>query len=166
MKLRICAIGFIVMQGCMAIHSPVPEKRSGVSMDELFEKAHKGLRPQAKRVIGPKVVEIWASYCEACEATATKLEALYKRFGQCAQFMGLYVDEDAQKPLQFARKFNLSYPIGPDPDHLFSRILFLEQLPTIYFFDRKNELVFVQNGNDHSLSQKLEGLLRDCDLDS
>lgn len=174
MRAAILAIVFVLLPGCVTLHSPNPEPVSRSSMESLFEKAKKGLQPQPNQVHGLKIVEIWASYCEACEATALELELLYQHFGQCVQFMSLYVDEDSKKPLQFAQKLKLSYPIGPDPDLVFSKTLFLEVLPTIFVFNAKNELIFTQSGNDRGFSQKLADFITDsaksdsaiCDLRS
>ena len=62
------------------------------------------------------VINFWASWCQPCEQEAPALEQawqVYKSGGQVV-FLGVdYVDTEPQA-LAFMKKFDVSYPNGPD----------------------------------------------------
>jgi thiol-disulfide isomerase/thioredoxin len=58
----------------------------------------------------PLLVDFWATWCGPCRAEAPALAAIYERFGETIQIIGVSLDYTPGMALQYAREAGLNYP--------------------------------------------------------
>ncbi|PWH20201.1 MAG: hypothetical protein DDG59_00915 [Anaerolineae bacterium] len=101
------------------------------------------------------VINFWASWCKPCEQEAADLEAAW-RFYQArgdVTFLGIdYVDTEPEA-LAYLKKFEITYPNGPDLGTRISQAFRIRGVPETYIVDQQGVLQFVQIGPFRSLSQ-------------
>ncbi len=110
------------------------EGRSEVSLSELRGKV--------------VVINFWASWCKPCEQEAAELEATwrYYRDGGEVVFLGVdYVDTEPEAR-QYLKRFDITYPNGPDLGTRISQLFRIKGVPETYFIDRQGVLQYVQIG--------------------
>jgi cytochrome c biogenesis protein CcmG/thiol:disulfide interchange protein DsbE len=95
------------------------------------------------------VVNFWASWCVTCADEAPDMEAAWRYYkpGGNVVFLGVdYTDVDS-KALDFLRKFDISYPNGPDLGTritpIFNRNI---AMPETYIIDQKGILRYKKIG--------------------
>jgi len=101
------------------------------------------------------VVNFWASWCKPCEEEAAEMESAWRSYEQTGQvvFIGAdYVDTEPEA-LGYLKKFNISYPNGPDLGTRISQMFRIKGVPETYFIDQDGKLVYIQIGPFSSESQ-------------
>jgi cytochrome c biogenesis protein CcmG, thiol:disulfide interchange protein DsbE len=94
------------------------------------------------------VINFWASWCKPCEQEAADLEASWKSYdpsGQVVFFGADYVDTEPEAR-GYLKKFNISYPNGPDLGTRISQMFRISGVPETYFIDQTGKLVYAQIG--------------------
>jgi cytochrome c biogenesis protein CcmG/thiol:disulfide interchange protein DsbE len=102
------------------------------------------------------VVNFWASWCVTCADEAPDLEAAWRYYKSSDQvvFLGVdYTDVDS-KALDFLRKFDITYPNGPDLGTritpIFNRNI---AMPETYIIDQQGILRYKQIGPFQSVAE-------------
>lgn len=94
------------------------------------------------------LVNFWASWCKPCEQEAADLEMawrLYQPRGDVV-FLGVdYVDTEPEA-LAYLRKFDITYPNGPDLGTRISQSFRIRGVPETYLIDQNGLLVDKQIG--------------------
>ena len=101
------------------------------------------------------VINFWASWCKPCEQEAADLETSWQHYKPLSNiiFLGIdYVDTEPEA-LAYLRKYNITYPNGPDLGTRISQLFRIRGVPETYIVDRQGVLQFVQIGPFQSLSQ-------------
>lgn len=115
--------------------------QSSVSMDDLRGKV--------------LLINFWASWCKPCEQEAPELRsawAYYKDRGDVL-FLGVdYVDTEPEAR-EYLKKFEITFPNGPDVGTRISQMFRIKGVPETYFVDRDGVLQYVQVGPFESESQ-------------
>lgn len=94
------------------------------------------------------VVNFWASWCKPCEEEAAELEAAWRFYEPGGQvvFIGAdYVDTEPEAR-GYLKKFDITYPNGPDLGTRISQMFRIRGVPETYFIDQTGKLVYVQIG--------------------
>jgi cytochrome c biogenesis protein CcmG/thiol:disulfide interchange protein DsbE len=94
------------------------------------------------------VVNFWASWCKPCEQEAAALEEAWRYYAPGGEvvFLGVdYVDTEPEA-LAYLRKFDVTYPNGPDLGTRISQAFRMGGVPETYFIDREGLLRYVQIG--------------------
>jgi cytochrome c biogenesis protein CcmG/thiol:disulfide interchange protein DsbE len=108
------------------------------------------------------VVNFWASWCIPCEEEAAALENTWRHYkDQGVLFIGVdYVDTETAA-LAFMRRFNITYPNGPDLGTRISQAYRIKGVPETYFVDKTGRLAYVKIGptNQDELMSVIEPLL-------
>jgi cytochrome c biogenesis protein CcmG/thiol:disulfide interchange protein DsbE len=101
-------------------------------------------------------VNFWASWCVTCADEATDLEAAWRYYQPGGQvvFLGVdYTDVDS-KALEFLRRFDITYPNGPDLGTritpIFNRNI---AMPETYIIDQQGFLRYKQIGPFQSVAE-------------
>jgi cytochrome c biogenesis protein CcmG/thiol:disulfide interchange protein DsbE len=101
------------------------------------------------------VLNFWASWCTPCEQEAADLEAAWRDYqpGGEVVFLGVdYVDTEPEA-LSYLKKFDISYPNGPDLGTRISQAFRIRGVPETYIIDQDNVLRYTQIGPFASKAQ-------------
>jgi cytochrome c biogenesis protein CcmG/thiol:disulfide interchange protein DsbE len=101
------------------------------------------------------LINFWASWCKPCEQEAAELRsawAYYKDRGDVL-FLGVdYVDTEPNAR-EYLKKFDITFPNGPDVGTRISQLFRIKGVPETYFIDRNGILRYVQVGPFSSQDQ-------------
>jgi cytochrome c biogenesis protein CcmG, thiol:disulfide interchange protein DsbE len=101
------------------------------------------------------VLNFWASWCKPCEAEAAELEQAWKYYqpGGKVMFLGVaWVDTEGPSK-EYLKKFNISYPNGPDLRTTISQLFRLKGVPETYIIGKDGRLAAQQIGGFNSLAE-------------
>ena len=88
------------------------------------------------------VIDLWATWCTACEQERPKLERLHAAYGtQGLRVLGLNVGEARDIVSAYLAKNRVSYPIYLDPDFGLADALGERRLPVLLVVDRQGRIV-------------------------
>ncbi len=83
------------------------------------------------------VLEFWASFCQVCRVMGPTLDTWHREFmGRGAQVVGITVDQP-ELGLEVARRAQMGYTLGSDPDATITRTYMASQIPTLFVIDTK-----------------------------
>jgi cytochrome c biogenesis protein CcmG/thiol:disulfide interchange protein DsbE len=94
------------------------------------------------------VVNFWASWCKPCEEEAASMEAAWRSYEPSGKvvFIGAdYVDTEPEAR-GYLKKFDITYPNGPDLGTRISQLFRIQGVPETYFIDQTGKLVYAQIG--------------------
>jgi cytochrome c biogenesis protein CcmG/thiol:disulfide interchange protein DsbE len=94
------------------------------------------------------VVNFWASWCKPCEQEAADMESAWKSYQADGKvvFVGAdYVDTESEAR-GYLKKFEITYPNGPDLGTKISQMFRIKGVPETYFIDQTGKLVYIQIG--------------------
>jgi len=88
------------------------------------------------------VVNFWASWCKPCEQEARDLEAFYRAYKDRGVILiGVdYVDTETEARA-YLKKFDITYPNGPDLGTRISQAYRIKGVPETYIVDANGQLV-------------------------
>jgi cytochrome c biogenesis protein CcmG, thiol:disulfide interchange protein DsbE len=88
------------------------------------------------------VIDLWATWCAACEQERPKLERLRAAYGaQGLRVIGLNVGESASVVSAYLGQNRVSYPVYLDPDFQLADALGEKRLPTILVVEPSGRIV-------------------------
>lgn len=93
-------------------------------------------------------INFWASWCKPCEQEAPVLEQAWEYYwpGGNVIFLGVdYVDTEPAARV-FLKKFNNTYPNGPDIGTVVSQLFRIKGVPETYILDTKGVLRYIKIG--------------------
>jgi thiol-disulfide isomerase/thioredoxin len=140
-----------VLAGCNHPASPVQATEVKVATGEIGShlpdfsaKDLQGREISSAEFRGEVVlVDFWATWCEPCKREMPGYQKLLDRYGSSGfVVIGLKANmmEDAEDPLEFAKKMGVHYPLVSATDELTQRFVNLEGLPTTLLYDRHGVL--------------------------
>jgi cytochrome c biogenesis protein CcmG/thiol:disulfide interchange protein DsbE len=110
------------------------------------------------------VINFWASWCyPACYEEAPVLEATWRAFKEKdVVVVGINIQDKKEDALQFIRRFDLTFPNGPDPDGKITIDYGIYGVPETFIIGRDGTIVFKQAGavGWETLVQALHPLFR------
>lgn len=101
------------------------------------------------------VLNFWASWCKPCESEAAELEEAWRHYqaGGDVVFLGVdYVDTEPEA-LAYIKRFDITYPNGPDLRTKISQTFRIRGVPETYVLDREGKLAAVKIGPFESLQE-------------
>jgi cytochrome c biogenesis protein CcmG/thiol:disulfide interchange protein DsbE len=145
--LTVVALGLRrTQQGTVQVGDTIPEfTLSFFDGYQLAGKSEVKLSELRGKVI---VVNFWASWCKPCEQEAAELESAWRSYEQGGQvvFVGAdYVDTEPEAR-GYLKKFEITYPNGPDLGTRISQMFRIQGVPETYFIDQTGKLVYAQIG--------------------
>src|SRR5512145_3257769 len=94
------------------------------------------------------VINFWASWCKPCEQEAAEMESAWRFYEPGGQviFVGAdYVDREPEAR-GYLKKFEITYPNGPDLGTRISQMFRIKGVPETYFIDATGKLAYIQIG--------------------
>jgi cytochrome c biogenesis protein CcmG/thiol:disulfide interchange protein DsbE len=93
-------------------------------------------------------VNFWASWCKPCEQEAPALEQAWEYYQPSGKVVFLGIDYvDTEMPARaFLKKFNNTYPNGPDKGTAISQMFRIKGVPETYIIDTNGILSYVKIG--------------------
>ena len=90
------------------------------------------------------VLNFWASWCKPCEEEAADLEAFNRAYKDKGVVMlgADYVDTE-KEALAYLKKFNITYPNGPDLGTKMSQAYRIKGVPETFVIDKQGQLIKV-----------------------
>lgn len=99
------------------------------------------------------VLNFWASWCKPCEQEAAELEEAWRFYNGDVMFLGAdYVDTEPEART-YLKKFQITYPNGPDLRTELSQMFRITGVPETYFIDQQGVLYYVKVGPFVSLDE-------------
>jgi cytochrome c biogenesis protein CcmG/thiol:disulfide interchange protein DsbE len=92
------------------------------------------------------VLNFWASWCKPCEQEAADLEEAWRNYQPRGDviFLGIDWTDTEPKAMQYLKKFNISYPNGPDLGTRISQAYRTTGVPETYIIDQQGILRFIK----------------------
>lgn len=88
------------------------------------------------------LVNLWATWCPPCRDEVPALETLYRQYqSKGLVVLGIDQGESAKVAGEFARKFNVTYPVLLDDGQQYGRAYSALGLPTSILVDRSGKIV-------------------------
>jgi cytochrome c biogenesis protein CcmG/thiol:disulfide interchange protein DsbE len=126
----------------------------GQSIPAIQLQSFDGATFDTKNLSGKVIVlNFWASWCKPCESEAATLQSAWQLYqpGGKVVFLGIdYVDTEPEA-LAYLKKFNITYPNGPDLETKISQIFRIRGVPETYVIDEQGRLANAQIGPFSSL---------------
>lgn len=93
------------------------------------------------------VVNFWASWCVECYKEAELLERAWQDYkDRGVVFVGVdYLDTD-KEGLAYMKKYDITYPSGPDLGNKISEDYAITGVPETFFIDQQGQIIHVQIG--------------------
>lgn len=93
-------------------------------------------------------INFWASWCKPCEQEAPTLEEAWRYYQPSGKVVFLGIDYvDTETPARaFLKKFDNTYPNGPDMGTAISQMFRIKGVPETYIIDTNGVLNYVKIG--------------------
>jgi cytochrome c biogenesis protein CcmG, thiol:disulfide interchange protein DsbE len=94
------------------------------------------------------LINFWASWCKPCEQEAPDLRSAWAHYQEGGEVVFLGVDYVDTEPhaREYLKKFDITFPNGPDVGTRISQLFRIKGVPETYFIDREGVLRYVQVG--------------------
>ena len=91
----------------------------------------------------PVIVNFWASWCyPACYEEAPLVEATWRKYkSQGLVMLGVVIQDKEPNAREFMRRFNYTFPNGPDPGSKISIDFGVYGVPETFFIDANGKIV-------------------------
>lgn len=93
------------------------------------------------------IVDFWASWCEPCKASFTAYNALLNKYGNKGLvIVGINIDNDKEKALEFIENNPAHFLIAVDPTKKVAEAYNLPTMPTAYIIGRDGNILHTHAG--------------------
>jgi cytochrome c biogenesis protein CcmG/thiol:disulfide interchange protein DsbE len=101
------------------------------------------------------LVNFWASWCKPCEQEAADLESAWQHYQPRGDvvFLGIAWTDTESASLAYIKKFNITYPNGPDLGTSISQAYRTTGVPETYIIDKNGNLASVKLSPYTSLAE-------------
>jgi cytochrome c biogenesis protein CcmG/thiol:disulfide interchange protein DsbE len=101
------------------------------------------------------LVNFWASWCKPCEQEAAELEAAWRYYQPRGDvlFIGIAWTDTESASLAYLKKFEVTYPNGPDIGTIISQAYRTTGVPETYIIDKNGKLAAVKLSPFTSLAE-------------
>ena len=149
----------LVLAGCAATAAPAPRVASLPAGDVMsVDGQHASLKAALAGSVA--VVDLWATWCTACEHERPKLERLHAAYAaRGLRVVGLNVGEAPGVVSAYLLEQRIAYPVYLDPDFRLADALGEKKLPTILVIDREGHIAHRSAGLDSEALAEVKRLL-------
>ena len=113
---------------------------------------------QLEELLGEVVLlNFWASWCGPCRQEMPLLDELAKKYAQLGvTVLGVNVESDTAKALEFLEKTPVSFPILLDKENVVSKLYDVKAMPTTFLIDRDGNIRAVHRGYKPGYEEQYE----------
>jgi cytochrome c biogenesis protein CcmG/thiol:disulfide interchange protein DsbE len=94
----------------------------------------------------PVLINFWATWCPPCRAEIPALEAASQVFDGQAVILGINVQENPDRVVNFMAELDMTYPVVFDEDVAIAQTYRVRAYPTTYFVDARGVIVDIYTG--------------------
>ena len=145
-----------------AIPSPLVEKAAPNFKITVYDGRDLSLDSLKGR---PVVLNFWASWCyPACYEEAPLLESTWRKYKkQGLMMIGVAIQDKEANAREFMRRFNFTFPNGPDPGSKISIDYGVYGVPETFFIDRQGRIAYKHVGvlTPGLMETKLRAILKE-----
>lgn len=94
----------------------------------------------------PAVVNFWATWCAFCVEEMPDLEAAHQQLGDAVRFLGVDVQDSADRAADFVAEVGVSYPSVEDVDRSFFTAVEGRGMPTTLLVDAEGAIRYRHTG--------------------
>jgi peroxiredoxin len=88
------------------------------------------------------LLNFWATWCPPCREEMPSMERLYQRYRDRGfTVLAVSIDRNVAAVAPFVKEFQLTFPIGLDPESAVTRLYRVRALPTTVLIDRSGQVV-------------------------
>ena len=113
----------------------------------------------------PVVLNFWASWCyPACYEEAPLLQATWQKYKDKGLHMiGVDIQDKEESGREFMRRFNFTFPNGPDPGSKISIDYGVYGVPETFFIDRQGRIAYKHVGalTPELIEAQVESMLKE-----
>ncbi|MBL8676618.1 MAG: TlpA family protein disulfide reductase [Alphaproteobacteria bacterium] len=93
------------------------------------------------------IVDFWASWCEPCKASFAAYNELLNKYGKKGLvIVGINIDNDKEKALEFIENNPAHFLVAVDPTKKVAEAYNLPTMPTAYIIDRDGNILYTHAG--------------------
>ena len=102
---------------------------------------------------GPLLIEVWATWCENCEALAPKIMAAKRKYGKQVRFLGLAVsfNQSPQRVRLYQQKHGFDLETFYDRKGEADAVYGVRATSTVIVVDRAGKIVYAGAGGDQDI---------------
>lgn len=89
----------------------------------------------------PVVVDFWASWCPNCRRDMPKMNAMYPKYKDKVEIIGVNLHENESAVQNFVSEFDIGFPIALDPQSQAARAYGIQYTNTHFLIDKEGRLV-------------------------
>jgi cytochrome c biogenesis protein CcmG, thiol:disulfide interchange protein DsbE len=170
-RFRVVAVAFaIALAGCgSTVHNEAPTASSVAVSFKDSPAPLASLHAQANRLLGggatafkariralhgyPVVVNVWASWCDPCQAEFPIYQRVAVAFGKRVAFLGLDSKDSNGNARSFLRQYPVTYPSYTDPrGDTEAAINVIPEYPQTLYFNGNGTMVYDRAGSYASVA--------------
>lgn len=126
---------------------PTAPDIEGLRLPDITVRTLDGIDVSLAELSGqPLVVNLWYSTCVPCKKELPDFAAVHRDIGDQVRFVGLNLQDGADRAARFARDAGVGYEILLDPDQQTSVALDIAIFPTTLFVDGSGRIVELHQG--------------------
>jgi cytochrome c biogenesis protein CcmG/thiol:disulfide interchange protein DsbE len=101
------------------------------------------------------LVNFWASWCKPCEQEAADLEEAWRYYQPRGDvlFLGIAWTDTEAASLEYLKRFDISYPNGPDLGTKISQVYRITGVPETYIIGKDGKLGYLKLSPFTSLAE-------------
>ena len=114
---------------------------------------------QSQHLSKPTVFIFWASWCKPCVFEVPDAITLFQEVSAKIDVIGVSVDKDSRKALEFIAKYKIPYKNLHDPEMNIADLMGITATPALVLIDKKGSVVYRSIHIDEKLKSHIQKIV-------